>query len=161
MLFRFSIFRWTSTPTAIHPSRCAVQVPVIDTEHLSHMWKSKCPFGGFLKWWYPQIIHFNRVFHYKPSILGYHNFWKPPFLLLVFVANFDRSPEMLGLFWGINHDCSVRNYCKRKVTILKPCIVLLGFRPWNVILVGCPAQLQHNRRLRKSVWPIQKTFPLI
>ena len=28
------------------------------------------PYGGFLKWWYPQIIHFNRVFHYKPSILG-------------------------------------------------------------------------------------------
>ena len=27
-------------------------------------------YGCFLKWWYPQIIHFNRVFHYKPSILG-------------------------------------------------------------------------------------------
>ena len=26
----------------------------------------------------PQIIHFNRVFHYKPSILGYHYFRKPP-----------------------------------------------------------------------------------
>ena len=28
----------------------------------------------------PQIIHFNRVFHYKhkPSILGYPYFWKPP-----------------------------------------------------------------------------------
>ena len=26
--------------------------------------------------WYPQIIHFNRVFPYKPSILG----WKPQFL---------------------------------------------------------------------------------
>ena len=25
-------------------------------------------YGGFLKWWYPQIIHFNRVFHYKPSM---------------------------------------------------------------------------------------------
>ena len=24
----------------------------------------------------PQIIHFNRVFHYKPSSLGYHFFWK-------------------------------------------------------------------------------------
>ena len=24
----------------------------------------------------PQIIYFNRVFHYKPSILGYHYFWK-------------------------------------------------------------------------------------
>ena len=34
--------------------------------------------GGFLKWWYPQIIHFNRVFHYKPSILGYPYFWKHP-----------------------------------------------------------------------------------
>ena len=24
----------------------------------------------------PQIIHFNRVFHYKPSILGYPYFWR-------------------------------------------------------------------------------------
>ena len=27
----------------------------------------------------PQIIHFNRVFHYKPSILGYHYFRKHPY----------------------------------------------------------------------------------
>ena len=27
----------------------------------------------------PQIIHFDRVFHYKPSILGYHYFWKHPY----------------------------------------------------------------------------------
>ena len=26
--------------------------------------------GCFLNWWYPQILHFNRVFQYKPSILG-------------------------------------------------------------------------------------------
>ena len=26
--------------------------------------------GGFHKWGYPQIIHFNRVFPYKPSIWG-------------------------------------------------------------------------------------------
>ena len=26
-----------------------------------------------------QIINFNRVFHYKPSILGYPYFWKHPF----------------------------------------------------------------------------------
>ena len=37
-------------------------------------------YGCFLKWWYPQIIHFNRVFHYKPSILGYHCFRKPPYI---------------------------------------------------------------------------------
>ena len=32
-------------------------------------------FGSFLKWRYPQIIPFNRIFHYEASILGY-----PPFL---------------------------------------------------------------------------------
>ena len=28
----------------------------------------------------PRIIHFNRVFHYKPSILGYPYFWKHPYV---------------------------------------------------------------------------------
>ena len=28
----------------------------------------------------PQIIHFNRVFHYQSSILGYPYFWKPPYI---------------------------------------------------------------------------------
>ena len=36
--------------------------------------------GCFQKWWYPQIIHFNRAFHYKPSILGYPYFRKPPYI---------------------------------------------------------------------------------
>ena len=36
------------------------------------------PNGCFRQWWYPQIIHFNRGFHHKPSILGYHYFWKHP-----------------------------------------------------------------------------------
>ena len=26
----------------------------------------------------PKIIHFNKAFHYKPSILGYPYFWKHP-----------------------------------------------------------------------------------
>jgi hypothetical protein len=32
-----------------------------------------------LKWGYPEIIHLNRIFHYKPTILGIHHLWKPPF----------------------------------------------------------------------------------
>ena len=40
----------------------------------------KCTYGYFLKWWYPQITHFNRVFHYKPSILGYPYFRKHPYI---------------------------------------------------------------------------------
>ena len=34
--------------------------------------------GCFQKDWYPQIIHFDRVFHYKPSILGYPLFLETP-----------------------------------------------------------------------------------
>ena len=47
--------------------------------------RSRAPsdlYGCFLKWWYHQIIHFNRVFRYKPSILGYPYFWKHPYRLV-------------------------------------------------------------------------------
>ena len=36
--------------------------------------------GVSKKLWYPQIIHFNRVFHYKPSILWYTSVWKHPYI---------------------------------------------------------------------------------
>ena len=37
-------------------------------------------YGCFLKWWYPQIIHFNRVFHYfHHPCWGILIFWKPPY----------------------------------------------------------------------------------
>ena len=36
------------------------------------------PHGCFLKLGYPQIIHLNRVFHHKSSILGYPHFRDPP-----------------------------------------------------------------------------------
>ena len=36
--------------------------------------------GCFLEWWYPQIINFNRVYHYKASILFFSPyFWKHPY----------------------------------------------------------------------------------
>ena len=37
-------------------------------------------YGCFRKWWYPQIIHFNRDFHYKSSILGHPYFRKHPYV---------------------------------------------------------------------------------
>ena len=52
---------------------------------------SKEPSGFYLDniWVFPKIVvytpkssHFNRVFHYKPSILGYPYFWKHPYLKL-------------------------------------------------------------------------------
>ena len=38
----------------------------------------------------PQIMNFNRVFRYKPSILGYPYFWKHPY-------NFHVKRRMLGM----------------------------------------------------------------
>ena len=35
---------------------------------------------GFPEIGYPQIIHFNRMVHDKPSVLGYPHVWKPPIL---------------------------------------------------------------------------------
>ena len=37
-------------------------------------------YGCFQKKGYPQVINFNRIFHYKPSILGYPYFWKHPYI---------------------------------------------------------------------------------
>ena len=34
-------------------------------------------YGGFLKWGYPPIINFHKMFNYKPFILGYPHFRKP------------------------------------------------------------------------------------
>ena len=43
----------------------------------------------------PQIIHFNRVFHYKPSILGYPYFWKHPYLNIM-----DAHVYSAQILWG-------------------------------------------------------------
>ena len=60
---------------------------------------------------YPQIINFNRVFHYKPSILGYPYFWKHPYSLIwancynfpqtwIFRAHIGEWESRLNLVWG-------------------------------------------------------------
>ena len=56
---------------------------------------------------YPQIIHFNRVFHYKPSILGYPYFWKHPprIVFSIFPPWFNscNSHPLSGLIPGQGH----------------------------------------------------------
>ena len=50
-------------------------------------------YGGFLKWGYPQIIHFNRtgfsIINYKPSIFGYPHWWNPPMFCHVYAIHND------------------------------------------------------------------------
>ena len=57
-------------------------------------------YGCFQKSWYPRIIHFYRVFHCKPSILGYPYFWKHPYSTneLVFSDISERTWFLVLLF---------------------------------------------------------------
>ena len=73
-------FTLQTNPSAKH--RCRPLAPIMPPATRSvwplKKWQpgvsAKCgvdwPFGCFLKWWYPQIIHLNRIFHWKPSIWG-------------------------------------------------------------------------------------------
>ena len=38
-------------------------------------------------------IHFNRAFHYKPSILGYPYFWKPPCIVLFHLGSYLKDVD--------------------------------------------------------------------
>ena len=64
---------------------------------------------------YPQIIHFNRVFHYKPSILGYHYFWKQPFYVYF--------PDILITFQNVISQVSIFSEDLR----LKKCLHVTPF----------------------------------
>ena len=57
-------------------SRCLFELKTLPTQTLG---QQKFIWVFPKKKRYPQIIHFNKVIHYKPSILGYPYFWKHPF----------------------------------------------------------------------------------
>ena len=56
--------------------------------------ESQWIYGCFQKLGYLQIIHFNRVFHYKPSILGYPYFWKHPYTIILSKNNLKYQPPL-------------------------------------------------------------------
>ena len=62
----------------------------------------------------PEIIHFNRMFHYKPSILGYPYFWKHSYaiiddVLLVLDQLINRLHHYIPSFTGVIS----QNQCKK------------------------------------------------
>ena len=46
-------------------------------------------YGGFLQWGYPQLIHFNRIFHYEPDILGNPIYENPHMYVNICILNGD------------------------------------------------------------------------
>ena len=54
-------------------------------------------YGCIQKKWYPQIIHFNRGFHYKPSILGVTLFLETSIYLVLFFSPIGLEARHRGI----------------------------------------------------------------
>ena len=61
--------------------------------------------GGFLKWIYPQIIRFSRIFHERNiQLVGIPHLWKPPYAfahfpaLMIWFALIDRTMLVRGIY---------------------------------------------------------------
>ena len=72
---------------------------------------------GFLKCGYLKIIHFIRISHYKPSILGYPHLWKPPNVMcsewkVVQTIASDRADASSGYPQRHQPDCEVPELCQ-------------------------------------------------
>ena len=90
-----------------------------------------CIYRCFLKWWYLQIIYFNRVFHYKPSILGYPYFWKHPYIFsswhhyckggafghTFWTARWTQGCEGKKTCRQVENDQLLRMYCNSKTCV--------------------------------------------
>ena len=89
-----------------------------------------------------QIIHFNRVFHYKPSILGYPYFWKhPPGKTYVLIMMLNT-----GSFGGIKFKPPpIEFYIMSDSSHpILPVYVLRQLNPTNRMVYYAWVQLGHN-----------------
>ena len=91
----------------------AFEIIAIITELLS----SSPTNGCFLQWWYPQIIHSNRFFHYfHHPFWGTHIFWKHPNPLnnQAICSPLNRRPAQLPGRWGRRLQC---RSCRSQATL--------------------------------------------
>ena len=120
-----------------------VEVPTLGGKRCLPLTKEKCEHqliylrtkGCFLKWWYPHIIHFNWVFHYKPSILGYHHFRKH----IAFVKKLRKGSYAIRRFirWVVwNFDISLSWWMDTSYTFTPGVVVSSPFLTQHM-LFGC------------------------
>ena len=116
----------------------------------------------------PKSSHFNRVFHYKPSILGYPYFWKHPYNIyyqtgrvssITFPATFlqDGSGE-IGELWIAGSQVGLGYLrCQRKTTATST----RRFPPkiWgNTFRLGMAKEMRRIRRINIFFWGEDSIF---
>ena len=65
-------------------------------------------YRGFLKWWYPQIIHFNGIFHYihyKPSIIWGTPIYGNPQIWVCLQIEGEKDGRPPCIHWLIIKNC--------------------------------------------------------
>ena len=91
-------------------------------------WKDETCFefyyGGFQKWWYRQIIHFNGIFPNKPSFLGYpHDYGNPQMQPAVSRRSADQRNATSLEWWDVNPGSMIS---AQSISPSIPCLVCLG-----------------------------------
>ena len=91
-------------------------------------------YGGFLKWWYPQIIHFNRVFHYF-----HHPFWG--------TQSFPCFPKFRRIDWRAGGEGSLKPKLARIPMLLGR---LEHIKPWDPNRGRLHDSRQNLKNVKKS-----------
>ena len=99
--------------------------PVRELEEPIHLFILK----HILKWGYPLVIHFKRIFHYKPPTLGYPHEWKPPYDHLSYIHPHSAKPNFQCNFVRQDGN-SVRTAVQR--ARFQKCPLLAAFGPHNL-----------------------------
>ena len=125
--------------------------------------------GCFQKYWYPQIIHFNRVFHYKPSILWYPHFWKHPHLHVIVIAvineeckdNFQHTWRIWGKMYAsyISHLIMVVSLSKIRKHLFLGGVASATRYIGEMEFSNCPTSNLFFLRKTQSVWNIKLNNP--
>ena len=89
--------KWVVPVVKMIEAKNGIQWWISNTWYLLDQNRSNMYMGVSKKIGYPQITHFQRVFHYKPSILGYPYFWKHPYINVLCLNNCWYS------FWSMAH----------------------------------------------------------
>ena len=77
-----------------------------------------CHLGVSINGGYPQIIHFSRIFHCKPSIVGYPNFRKPQNRWNCILGKNVLNPSALF------HDSCIRKECRESRGAMRDMFIL-------------------------------------
>ena len=113
-------------------------------------------YGCFLKWWYPQIIHFNRDFHYKPSSLGCPYFLETP----IYISGGFVSSRFISSFGFVMFSGSYRSSRITPVVFISGIYIVFRY-PINSSVAPYKLTLNPAKKINNATASSHKTPSLV